>query len=39
MEAEEEEEEEEEETEEKRGKEEIVKERVQLSWLWVKGRR
>ena len=28
-----------EETEEKIGKEEIVKERVQLSWLWVKGRR
>ena len=36
---EEEEEEKEEETEEKIGKEEIVKERVQLSWLWVKGSR
>ena len=34
---EEEEEEKEEETEERRGKEEIVNERVQLSWLWVKG--
>ena len=30
---------EEEKTEEKIGKKEIVKERVQLSWLWVKGRR